>query len=143
MNSSNADRISLLPSGEQLVIPVLVEHAQVDVLRELTGTVRVRKLVHEENTPLRSEGFRELVETTRVPVNRVVEATESSKTVDDLLVIPVYEERFIKQLVLVEEIHVRRRRESFEHNASVALRREEVVVERLDSATGQWVADRA
>ena len=64
MNSFNADRISLLPSGEQLVIPVLVEHAQVEVLRELTGTVRVRKLVHEENTPLRSEGFRELFETT-------------------------------------------------------------------------------
>lgn len=143
MNSFNVDHISLLPSGEQLVIPVLVEQAQVNVHREHTGTVRVRKLVHEESAPVRSEGFRELVETTRVPVNRVVEATESSKTVDDLLVIPVYEERFIKQLVLVEEIHVRRRRESFEHNASVALRREEVVVERLDPATGQWVADRA
>ena len=143
MNSFNVDHISLLPSGEQLVIPVLVEQAQVNVHREHTGTVRVRKLVYEESAPVRSEGFRELVETTRVPVNRVVEATESSKTVDDLLVIPVYEERFIKQLVLVEEIHVRRRRESFEHNASVALRREEVVVERLDSATGQWVADRA
>ena len=143
MNSFNVDHISLLPSGEQLVIPVLVEQAQVNVHREHTGTVRVRKLVHEESVPVRSEGFRELVETTRVPVNRVVEATESSKTVDDLLVIPVYEERFIKQLVLVEEIHVRRRRESFEHNASVALRREEVVVERLDPATGQWVADRA
>ena len=143
MNSFNADHISLLPSGEQLVIPVLVEQVQVNVHREHTGTVRVRKLVHEESAPVRSEGFRELVETTRVPVNRVVEATESSKTVDDLLVIPVYEERFIKQLVLVEEIHVRRRRESFEHNASVVLRREEVVVERLDPATGQWVADRA
>ena len=143
MNSFNVDHISLLPFGEQLVIPVLVEQAQVNVHREHTGTVRVRKLVHEESAPVRSEGFRELVETTRVPVNRVVEATESSKTVDDLLVIPVYEERFIKQLVLVEEIHVRRRRESFEHNASVALRREEVVVERLDPATGQWVADRA
>ena len=143
MNSFNVDHISLLPSGEQLVIPVLVEQAQVNVHREHTGTVRVRKLVYEESAPVRSEGFRELVETTRVPVNRVVEATESSKTVDDLLVIPVYEERFIKQLVLVEEIHVRRRRESFEHNASVALRREEVVVERLDPATGQWVADRA
>ena len=143
MNSFNVDHISLLPSGEQLVIPVLVEQAQVNVHREHIGTVRVRKLVYEESAPVRSEGFRELVETTRVPVNRVVEATESSKTVDDLLVIPVYEERFIKQLVLVEEIHVRRRRESFEHNASVALRREEVVVERLDPATGQWVADRA
>ena len=143
MNSFNADRISLLPSGEQLAVPVLVEQAQVQVQREITGKVRVRKLVHEESVPVSSEGFRELVETTRVPVNQVVEATESSKTLGDLLVIPVYEERFIKQLVLVEEIHVRRRRESFEHIASIVLRREEVVVERLDPATGQWVADRA
>ena len=142
MSLFNSDHASLLPSGKQLVIPVLAEQAQVDVHREHTGTVRVRKLVHEQTMPATTEGFREVVETTRVPVNQVVETAESSKTLGDLLVIPVYEERFVRQLVLVEEIHVRRRRESFEHTASIALRREEVVVERLDPATGQWVADR-
>ena len=142
MNSFNSDHTLLLPSGEQFTIPVLAEQAQVQAHREHTGTVRVRKLVHEDSTPVGSVGFREVVETTRVPVNRVVEAAESSKTLGDMLVIPVYEERFVRQLVLVEEIHVRRRRESFEHTASIALRREEVVVERLDPATGQWVADR-
>lgn len=143
MNSYSIDHASPLASGEQFIIPVLAEQAQIEVHREHTGTVRVRKLVHQETMPVSSEGFRELVETTRVPVNQVVEATESFKTLGDLLIIPVYEERFVRQLVLVEEIHVRRRRESFEQTASVALRREEVVVERLDPATGQWVADRA
>ena len=143
MNSYSIDHASPLASDEQFIIPVLAEQAQIEVHREHTGTVRVRKLVHQETMPVSSEGFRELVETTRVPVNQVVEATESFKTLGDLLIIPVYEERFVRQLVLVEEIHVRRRRESFEQTASVALRREEVVVERLDPATGQWVADRA
>ena len=78
-----------------------------------------------------------------MPVNQVVETAETSRTVGDLLVIPVYEERLVRQLVLVEEIHVRRRREPFEHTVAASLRREEVIVERLDPVTRQWVADRS
>lgn len=141
MNSSNSHQPTLVSSSEQLIIPVLAEQIQVDVQREITGTVRVRKLVHEESAPVSTDGFRELVEMTRVPVNQVVETAESSREVGDMLVIPVYEERLVKQLVLVEEIHVRRRREAFENTASVVLRREEVVVERLNRATGQWAVD--
>ena len=141
MNSSNSHQPTLVSSSEQLIVPVLAEQIQVDVQREITGTVRVRKLVHEESAPVSTDGFRELVEMTRVPVNQVVETAESSREVGDMLVIPVYEERLVKQLVLVEEIHVRRRREAFENTASVVLRREEVVVERLNRATGQWAVD--
>lgn len=129
-------------AGGQLVIPVLSEQAQVQVQREHTGTVRVRKVVHEVTEPVSAKGYREVVETTRVPVNQVVESVEAPRTVDDLLVIPVYEERLVRQLVLVEEIHVRRRREPFEHTVATSLRREEVIVERLDPLTRQWVADR-
>jgi len=129
-------------SAERIVIPVLAEQAQVHLQREHTGTVRVRKVVHQVTEPVAAQGYREVVETTRVPVNQVVEAVEAPRTVDDLLVIPVYEERLVRQLVLVEEIHVRRRREAFEHTVATSLRREEVIVERLDPATRQWVADR-
>lgn len=145
MNSSTLQTTQLpgtAHAGEGLVIPVLAEQAQVHLQRERTGTVRVRKVVHEVTEPVAAEGYREVVETTRVPVNQVVEAVEAPRTLDDLLVIPVYEERLVKQLVLVEEIHVRRRRESFEHTVATSLRREEVMVERLDPATQQWVPDR-
>ncbi|MDB5884589.1 MAG: hypothetical protein JWR74_760 [Polaromonas sp.] len=125
----------------KLVIPVLVEEAQVDILREHTGTVRVRKVVHQQNGPAALEGFREVVETTRVPVNQVVDAVQVPRSLDDVLVIPVYEERLVRQLVLVEEIHVRRRRESLQPAEPTSLRREEVIVERLDPATRQWVAE--
>ena len=141
MNPSNSYQPTVVSSSEQLIVPVLAEQMQVNVQREITGTVRVRKLVHEESAPVSTDGFREMVEMTRVPVNQVVETAESSREVGDMLVIPVYEERVVKQLVLVEEIHVRRRREAFENTASVALRREEVVVERLNRATGQWAVD--
>ena len=129
-------------AGERIVIPVLAEQAQVHLQRERTGTVRVRKVVHQVTEPVAATGYREIAETTRVPVNQVVEAVEAPRTLGDLLVIPVYEERLVRQLVLVEEIHVRRRRESFEHTVATSLRREEVIVERLDPATHEWVADR-
>jgi len=127
---------------DRRVIPVLAEQAQVHLEREHTGTVRIRKVVHNVTEPVAARGYREVVETTRVPVNQVVDAVEAPKTLDDLLVIPVYEERMVRQLVLVEEIHVRRRREAFEHTVATSLRREEVIVERLNADTQQWVADR-
>lgn len=130
------------PAG-RIVIPVLAEQAQVHLQREHTGTVRVRKVVHQVTEPVAAEGYREVVETTRVAVNQVVEATEAPRTVGDLLVIPVYEERLVRQLVLVEEIHVRRRREAFEHTVATSLRREEVIVERLDAASQQWVEQKS
>ncbi len=143
MNSITAETTQPAGSGERIVIPVLAEQAQVHLQREHTGTVRVRKVVHQVTEPVAAEGYREVVETTRVPVNQVVEAVEAPRTLGDLLVIPVYEERLVRQLVLVEEIHVRRRRESFEHTVATSLRREEVIVERLDPTTRQWVADRS
>ncbi|CDS52989.1 unknown [Polaromonas sp. CG9_12] len=129
-------------AGQRIVIPVLAEQAHVHLQREHTGTVRVRKVVHQVTEPVAATGYREVVETTRVPVNQVVEAVEAPRTLGDRLVIPVYEERLVRQLVLVEEIHVHRRRESFEHSVATSLRREEVVVERLDPVTRQWVAQR-
>ncbi|MDB5743976.1 MAG: hypothetical protein JWR68_2291 [Polaromonas sp.] len=129
--------------NETFVIPVIREEAQVHLQREQTGTVRVRKVVHESTEPVSAQGYREVIETTRVPVNQVVQAVEAPRELGEVLVIPVYEERLVKQLVLVEEIHVTRRREAFEHIAATSLRREEVVVERLDPATQQWVPDAA
>lgn len=130
-----------LDTRETFIIPVLREQAQVDTVVEHTGTVRVRKVVHEDTAPVTAQGYREVIETTRVPVNQIVNAAEAPRDLGDLLVIPVYEERLVKQLVLLEELHIRRRREEFDHTAATSLRREEVIVERLDPATRQWVRE--
>jgi stress response protein YsnF len=145
MNSLNPSKPDNEPSvssaSEAFVIPVLREEAQVDILLEHLGTVRVRKVVHQVNEPVSAAGYREVVETTRVPVNQVVPELKPPWHNGDVLVIPVYEERLVKQLVLREEIHVTRRRESFEGSASASVRREEVIVERLDPETGQWIPE--
>ncbi|MDB5965094.1 MAG: hypothetical protein JWQ72_1594 [Polaromonas sp.] len=128
-------------AGATFTIPVLSETATVEKVLEHTGTVRVRKVVHEDPHAVPTGTYREVVETERVPVNRPVSQTQSPRQEDDVLVIPVYEERVFKQLFLLEELHVKRRREAMP-GGDVHLRREEVIVERLDPATQQWVADR-
>ena len=128
-------------TDESLVIPVVSEQVQVDTVREHTGTLRVRKVVHQVNEPLGGAGWREVVETTRVPLNQIVQAVQAPRQHGDVLVIPVYEERLVRQLVLLEEIHVSRRREPLEPGASASVRREEVIVERLDPQTRQWVPE--
>ena len=39
-------------AGQRIVIPVLAEQAQVHLQRERTGTVRVRKVVHQVTEPV-------------------------------------------------------------------------------------------
>ena len=50
-------------------------------------------------------------------------------------------ERCRKELVLVEEIHIRRRSELRQERTQVNLRRERVRVERFDPVTQQWLSD--
>lgn len=128
-------------AGQPLVIPVISEQLQVGTAREHTGIVRVRKVVHQVSQPLQAEGYREVVETVRVPVNQVVQAAREPWRQGEVLVVPVCEERLVRQLVLVEEIHVRRRREPCRDSASASLRREQAIVERLDPQTRQWLPE--
>jgi len=145
MNASAADIPEQKPlgvaSGETFVIPVLSEQIEIRVLREHTGTLRLRKVVHEDAVPLGVTGVRETVETKRVPVNQVVDSTRAPWHEGETLVIPVYEERLVRQLFLLEEIHLLRRRELYDASTTASLRREEVIVERLDPATGQWLPE--
>lgn len=131
-------------ASPSLVIPVISEEVQMRNVAEHTGTVRVRKVVHQISPPASAPGYREVVETLRVPRNQVVPAVQPTRQEGDVLVIPVYEERLVPQLVLLEEIHVRRRREPLPGSADanhVGLRREEVIVERLDPQSGQWLRE--
>lgn len=143
MNSFDTGRPVQQPSdsfaNNTFTIPVLQEEAQIHTLREHVGTVRVRKVVHQVDAPVSAAGYREIVETNRIPVNQLAVAVKPPWQQGDTLVIPVYEERLVMQLVLLEKIHVTRRRESFQDSVTASLRREEVIVERLNPETQQWV----
>lgn len=138
---STASQASTASEPTSRVIPVIEESLEVGQERVSTGTVRVRKEVHHDKVPVPCTTVRETVETERVPVNRPVAAAEGPWQTADALVIPVYEERLVRQLFLTEELHVRRRRESVDETGQAELRREEVVIERLNPQTQTWVRD--
>lgn len=129
------------PAKETAVLTVLAERAEIKKTEEQVGTVRVRKATTSQLVTLPLVETREVVDTKRVLVERRVEATEPPHYRDDVWVVPVYEERLVKQLFLVEELHVTKRSHTFARNEEVTLRREELVTERFDTLTQQWVVD--
>ena len=68
-------------------------------------------------------------------MNRLVEDAPPVRMEGDTTIVPVVEERFVvvKQLFLIEELHIRRRGERETVQQAVALRRQSAVVERFDS----------
>jgi len=70
----------------------------------------------------------------RVVINRPVDGPLPIRREGDTLIMPVVEEVAVveKQLVLKEEIHVTRRRQTEHHEQSVTLRREHADISRTD-----------
>lgn len=130
---------------DRVVVPVAEETVHVAREREVTARVRLQKRVHVEeqeiDLPVTTEDFK--VE--RVKLDRWVEAPVPVRKDGDTIIYPVHEEVAVvtKRLRLVEEIRVTRQSSTRHERARVALRREEVVVEREEpgakpgSATGE------
>ncbi len=126
-----------IPADEE-VVPVVEETAVVRKERVVTETVRLHKRVHEEEEVLDVPVQTEAIEVERVPVGRWLDAPVEVRREGDTTVYPVVEEVVVveKRLRLVEEVRVTRRQETRRVQERVALRREEVVVERDAAAPG-------
>jgi len=128
-------------STEQ-VVPVTEERLEIDRRTVESGVLRARKRVHEDTEEVTEPLITEYVETQRVPVGRVLQEPVGIRHEGDVTIVPVIEERLVvrKELVLVEEIHLTRRRVLREAHERVTLRRESVVIERFDPETQQWLS---
>jgi len=134
------------PHAEQATTTVPVTEEQLEVSRRVvdTGrTLRMRKHVEEQLVRAEDSVVHETVDVERVPIGRVLEAPVAVRQEGDVTVIPVVEERTVtrKELVLVEEIRLTRRREARPVSADLTLRRERVVIERFDPESQQWLSE--
>jgi uncharacterized protein (TIGR02271 family) len=118
------------------VIPLVEETARVEKRQVTSGKVVVKTVIETEERTLREALSVEKVDVRRVPIDRVVDAAPQTRTEGDVTIVPVVEERLVveKQLVLVEEVRIRRRAAVETVELPVQLRRERAVVERLDAA---------
>ena len=102
--------------------------------------LRVRKRVREIQAPVDATAYEEHASIERVAIGRRIDAPVGVRHEGDVTIVPIVEERLVveKQLVLVEELRIACTRHPRGGPREVNLRREEVVVERLDPVTDQW-----
>lgn len=115
---------------EEAVIPVVEERVAVEkrTIEGRTVTVTTHPTVKRQD--ISEPVMREKVTVERVPVGEVVDAVPDIREDGDLTVIPVVEERLVvtRELVLKEEIHLRRKREEVIDEQTVELRGTDVEI---------------
>jgi uncharacterized protein (TIGR02271 family) len=121
------------------VLPVIVEELDVQKRPRETGRVRVPKRVHEEEVRIDEPLLRDDVVIEHVPINRFVEEPLSVRSEGNTVIIPLLEEVLVveKRLLLKEELHLTKRRLETRQPQRVALRREEVTIERTETEPHQ------
>lgn len=114
-------------------IALAAEYLDVEVKTVATGTVTVATRVVETDEVVALPLQREEVEIDRISINKVVDHALPVRQEGDVTIVSVYEEVLVvtKQLVLKEELHIRRR-SSIQpaQPQTFKLRREEITVTR-------------
>ncbi len=118
------------------VIPVVEERAVALKRKKLTGGVRVRTVVHEDEEVIDEPLTTEEIKVERVPLDRWVKAPIPVRQDGETTIITLLEEVTVveKRLRATEEVRITRQRTTRQTSQHVTLRREEAVVERLEVA---------
>ena len=121
--------------AEEAVLPLYAEQVVVERLR-LERKVQVHLHTVDREHPVDELLTHERVEIERVPIGRQVDAVPADRQEGDTTIIPVVEEVVVvhRQLVLKEEIRMRRVRITEHHRETVTLREQEATVERDEPA---------
>jgi len=120
-------------------IPLIEERARVDKQVVERGVVRITTSVREREQLLAADVAHEEVNIERIPVNKEVKDRPQVREDGDVIVIPIVEERvvLVKHLVLVEELHVRRKTVQETVHVPVTVHATEVDVERHGANSGE------
>ena len=86
------------------------ETVQVGVRQRQTGSVKIRTHVDAEHLLLKQDLHESRVDIRRVPINQKVDRAPAERMEGTTRVLPVFEERLVivKELWLVEELHISR-----------------------------------
>ena len=118
------------------VIPIVEERLVTSKVRVETGRVRVRTVVDERQEMVRDQLTHGYVDVERVPMNVEIAEIPQVREEGDTTIIPVFEEVLVveKKLMLIEEVHLRRRTSSEQVEQPVTIRTQRAVVERDETA---------
>lgn len=127
-------------SSQETVIPLFEEEVSIGKRVVETARVQVLRVTHSREQLVEEMLERERVEVERIAIGRPIETMPSIRQEGDLTIIPVVEEvlRIERQLVLKEELHVRRVKETERYQERVTLRSQKAEISRIpiDSSSG-------
>jgi uncharacterized protein (TIGR02271 family) len=128
----NANQQPDSKTDQKTVVPVFEEELSVAKRVVETERVRVSRVTHEHQELVDELLQQEKVEIERITVGRPVDSMPSIRQEGDITIIPVVEEvlKVERQLVLKEEVRIRRIKTTEKHQEQVTLRRQEAVVSR-------------
>jgi len=132
-SDKNTSRYELSNTDDPLqVIPVISEQATVQKRKSTTGSVAIRKSVHERTEVVDPALQADEVKVERVAVNRIVEAPVPVRQEGDTTIISLLEEVLVveKRLVVREEVHITRVHKEIHDPQEVQLREEHVEIVR-------------
>jgi stress response protein YsnF len=120
--------------AEVTKVPLNEEVLSVSKRDVVTGRVRVRTVQESTEELVQEELDTAQVSVTRVAINRIVDEVPIQRTEGDVTIVPVLEEVLIveTQLLLKEEIHIRRTLTKEKVEQSVKLRKQRAIIENLE-----------
>ena len=127
---------------EVAAIPLVEERVKVAKREVETGRLRIQVSVEERQDDVEIDLASQDVEIERVAVNKAVTSVPSVRLEGNTTIIPVVEEIVVveKRLVVVEEIHVRRKSTTESRRIPVTLKSEQVKIDRSGEPAGSQAA---
>lgn len=127
---------------EVAAIPLVEERIAIAKRQVEAGRLRVRISVDEREERVPVELAHDEVEVERIPKNVAVAELPGVRLEGNTTIIPVVEEVVVveKRLMLVEEIHVRRKTATSTEEVPVRLRSEQAAIERDGGSAGAGTA---
>jgi stress response protein YsnF len=121
-----------MPDDDRTIY-LVEEHAVVSKRLTATDGIRVHKLTHTDDVVVPTSTASEVIDVTRVPIDRWIDAPVPERQEGDTRIITLHAEVVVTatRLKATEEIRITRRRDTRDASERVTLRREEAVVERI------------
>lgn len=115
------------------VIPLVAEQAQVGKETITTGTVRIHRSTEQFSQTVGLPLTRITWDVERVPIGQVYQERPDIRQEGDVTVYPVVEERLVarREYFVVEEVRLRRESVTTERTATLQLKRDVLVEERV------------
>jgi len=120
----------MISDADEVRVPLVEERVQVEKVEVETDRVRVRTVVDEH-----SETIEQILQTGRLdvrhlPFDQEVAEAPAPRQDGDTLIVSIVEERLVKRLFLIEEVHVTQSSHAEAVSVPVSLRRMRAVVEQ-------------